>query len=288
MAMAGAGMLLANRYQLHGRIAADGADEVWRASDLMLGRPVAARLLGPGRAADITRFLTAAQQAARVCHPGIEQVCDYGQADPDGSAFLVTELTGTSSLAAVMQAGPLDPAWVLDVIYQVASALDAAHTAGLVHQDIKPGNLLLAPGGAVKLSGFGLSHAAAPMAGPLPEARGYLAPERTASAPATPASDLYSLGMVGWECLTGVPSFSVSPLAPLPATVPAGVAALVADLIATDPASRPASALHAATRSRDLLAAPMRASKPREAGWADATLLLDPPTERSPQPARSL
>ena len=267
--MADAGRLVASRYRLERRIVAGGNVEVWRAADLATGRPVAVRLLRTACAARVERFLAAAEHAAQVCHPGIARIHHYGLADPPGSPFLVTELVGASSLAAVMQAGPLDPAWVLDLICQVTSALGAAHGAGLVHQDINPGNLLLAPGGAVKLTGFGL-----------------------AQGDGSPGSDLYSLGLVAWGCLTGsqpasgasleiAPGQESRPLPPMPATVPAGIAGLVADLIATDPAARPASVAEVVTRCRDLMAVPMRVAEPRQANCSPTRLLLDPPAQRS-------
>jgi serine/threonine-protein kinase len=269
--MGDAGMLLASRYRLEWRIAADGTGEAWRAADLAAGRPVAVRLLRTACAARVELFLAAARRAAQVLHPGIARVHDYGQASPDGTAFLVTEQVGASSLAAVMQGGPLDPAWVLEVICQVTSALSAAHSAGLAHQDIRPGNLLLAPGGTVKLTDFGLAQGAD-----------------------SHASDLYSLGLVAWGCLTGAPPASGAspeaapgqerpPLPPLPATVPAGVAGLAADLTADDPAMRPADAAEVVTRCRELMAVPMRAAQARQADCPDTTLLLDPPAQRSRQ-----
>ncbi len=268
------GSLVASRYRLERRIAAggfaeDGIAEEWRACDLETGRPVAMRMLRTARAASAERFLDAARRASRVFHPGIVQVLDYGQACPDGPVFLVTELVGTSSLATVLRAGPLDPAWVLKVIGQVASALGAAHGAGLVHQDIRPGNLLLVPGGAVKLTGFGL-----------------------VPGDGSSGSDLSCLGLVAWACLIGSPPvLGASPeLAPrqerrpmpsLPATVPAGVAGLVADLMAAGPAARPVSVAEVVTRCRDLMAVPMRVAQARPAGSSHGTFLLDPPAPRS-------
>jgi eukaryotic-like serine/threonine-protein kinase len=269
--MAASGMVLANRYQLRDRGPKCGRGEAWRASDLMVGRSVAVRLLRPERAAHRKRYLAAAHIAARVRHPGIVQVHDYGQVAPEGVLFLVTEPMSASSLAAVTRSGPLDPAYVLEVLCQVASALEVAHAAGLVHEDIKPANLLLAPGGSVKLADFGLQRAAE-----VPAVR----------APATPGSDLYSLGLVAWECLTGSSPFADAPpeaalgqetprLPPLPAAVPPGVAALVADLTAADPRLRPASAEEVAIRCRELVAAPMRTVQPGQAGSPGTTLLLD-------------
>jgi hypothetical protein len=156
------------------------------------------------------------------------------------------ELVDGPSLAEVAACGPLEPAWVLDVAGQVAAGLAAAHAQGLVHRDIKPANLLLAPGGTVKITDFGIASAAGSasltLAGTLPGTPGYLAPERAAGAPATAASDLYSLGVVAWECLAGAPPFTGTPLEIalahadrvmplLPAAIPGGVADLVAELL---------------------------------------------------------
>jgi len=152
----------------------------------------------------------------------------------------------------------------MDVVAQVAAALAAAHATGLVHRDVKPANLLMGRDGLVKITDFGIAHAAgsAPLtqAGMLVGTPAYLAPERTAGEPATAASDLYSLGIVAYECLTGAPPFRgtpievagasrFQPLPPLPAAVPAPVTALVADLAAKDPAARPGSAAEVAARA---------------------------------------
>jgi len=144
--MAEAGRALAGRYRRKRRIAAGGIADGWQACDLATNRPVAVWLLRAGCAGGAERFLAAARRAALVRHPGIARVQDHGQASPEGPPFLVTEPVGAASLSAVLQAGPLDPAWVLEVICQLASAVGAAHDAGLVHHDIEPDSLLLAPG----------------------------------------------------------------------------------------------------------------------------------------------
>ncbi len=230
--MADAGTLLANRYRLRERLTAGGIADEWRAADLPLGREVAVRLLRTEHTGCAARFLAAARRAIRVIHPGIVRVHDYGQSEPEGIPFLVTEPVGASSLATLTQAGPLDPPWVLEVVWQVAAALEAAHAAGLVHGSVTAANIVLVPGGAVKLTDFGMSDAAEPGTG-------------------TPAGDLCSLGMVAWECLTGAPYPAVRAL---PAVVPLGLAALVASLTDADPRARPATAAEVARRSRELLA----------------------------------
>src|SRR5260370_17655503 len=134
------------------------------------------------------------------------------------------ELGDGPPLTALIAGGPLDAARTMDVVCQAAAALDAAHSAGLVHRDIKPGNLLVGPGGQVKITDFGIAHAAgsAPITrtGTLIGTPAYLAPERVTGGSASPASDLYSLGIFGWECLPGGPPISRHPtklpLAPPP------------------------------------------------------------------------
>ena len=262
--MSDARAVVAGRYRLEGRIAAGGMGEVWEGTDVVLGRAVAVKLLRAGYAQDpgsLARFRSEARHAACLSHPGIAQVYDYGQAEPP---YLVMELVDGPSLAQVLGGGPLDPGRAMDVVAQAAAGLDAAHRAGLVHRDIKPGNLLLGPGGQVKITDFGISRAAGSAAvtgtGELLGTPAYLAPERLAGQVATPASDLYSLGVLAWECLAGAPPFTgaplevalahrTRPLPPLPAAVPADVAALVAELTAQDPLARPRGAGEVAGRA---------------------------------------
>ena len=269
-AMLTPGILLAGRYQLQGRIAAGAVGEVWRATDLVLSLPVAVKRLRDGYAGQaeaMARFRAEARHAGALSHPGIAQVYDYGEADPPSPPFLVMEFVDGPSLAGLLDGGPLAPGDAMDVLAQVAAGLAAAHAAGLVHRDIKPANLLVAPDGHVKITDFGIAHAACSAqltgTGTMIGTPSYLAPERAAGASATPASDLYSLGVVGYECLAGQPPFQGTPMEvvaacqsapvpPLPAAVPAAVAALVMELTAKDPAARPASASQVATRAARL------------------------------------
>jgi serine/threonine-protein kinase len=284
------GILLGGRYQLDGRIAAGAAGEVWRATDLVLSRPVAVKRLRDGYAGQpeaMERFRAEARHAGALSHPGIAQVYDYGEAEPPSPPFLVMEFVDGPSLAGLLDGGPLDPADAMDALAQVAAGLAAAHAAGLVHRDIKPANLLVAPDGQVKITDFGIAHAAGSAqltrTGTMVGTPSYLAPERAGGASATAASDLYSLGVVAYECLAGQPPFQGTPMEvvaacqraampPLPATVPAEVAALVMELTAKDPAARPASATQVATRAarlRDTLRdsrATTRAAVPPSAG----------------------
>jgi eukaryotic-like serine/threonine-protein kinase len=295
-------LVLAGRYRLDGRIAAGGVGEVWRAADLVLGRPVAVKLLRPGFAQHpetLARFEAEARHAASVVHPGIAQVYDYGEAGTAESPYLVLELVDGPSLAGVLAAGPLDPGRTMDVLGQAADGLAAAHAAGLVHRDIKPANLLVGPGGQVKITDFGIAYAAgsAPITrtGMLVGTPAYLAPERAAGSPATPASDLYSLGIVGYECLTGRAPFSGIPLEvaaahqhralpPLPPDVPARVAGLIGQLTAKDPRARPGSAGEVARRAGQLRDALAGGTAAVLADGATA-VLTDGATQRDPMPA---
>jgi serine/threonine-protein kinase len=208
------------------------------------------------------------------------------------------ELIDGPSLAGALATGPLDPAQAMDIVAQAASGLHAAHLAGLVHRDIKPANLLLAPGGIVKITDFGIAHAtdSAPVTvtGQLVGTPGFLAPERAMGAQATAASDLYSLGIVGYECLVGAPPFTglalavalahrERPLPPLPAQVPAEVAALVMELTAKDPAARPHSAGEVAERAGALARRLSTGnSEPVGVPPGDAAVTVAGPTMRYP------
>jgi eukaryotic-like serine/threonine-protein kinase len=269
-AMSTPGITLAGRYRLEGWIAAGAVGEVWRATDLVLSRPVAVKRLRDGYAGQpeaMERFRAEARHAGALSHPGIAQVYDYGEAEPPSPPFLVMEFVAGPSLAGLLASGPLAPADAMDVLAQVAAGLAAAHAAGLVHRDIKPANLLVAGDGQVKITDFGIAHAAGSAqltrTGTMVGTPSYLAPERAAGASATTASDLYSLGVVAYECLAGQPPFQGTPmevvaacqrapLPPLPAAVPAEVAALVMELTAKDPAARPAAASQVATRAARL------------------------------------
>ena len=262
--------VLAARYRLDHLIAAGGMGEVWRAVDLVLERPVAVKLLQAEyaqHAETVARFRAEARHAANLSHPSIAQVYDFGEAMQGRPAFLVMELIAGPPLTEILTRGPLPLARVLDVVAQVAAGLAAAHAAGVVHRDIKPGNLLVDPSGAVKITDFGIAYAlgSAPVTrtGTLIGTPAYLAPERVSGQAAGPPSDLYSLGMVAYECLTGSLPFTGTAveialahqhqsLPSLPAAVPRQVAELIAQLTARDPARRPASAGMVAARARAL------------------------------------
>jgi eukaryotic-like serine/threonine-protein kinase len=264
--------LLAGRYRLTDRIAAGGMGEVWRGEDVLLNRAVAVKLLPTGRAGDesfLARFRAEARYAASLSHPGIARVYDYGESAEFGGAYLILELVNGEPLSAILaRAGRLSPDPTLDIVGQAARALDVAHQAGIVHRDIKPGNLLVAGGGTTKITDFGIATAVrAAQASHLTETgmvmgtAMYVSPEQATGAPVDASSDIYSLGVVAYECLAGhVPFMASEPLAiafahkhapvpPLPPDVPPPVADLVYDMLAKTPAGRPASARAVADRA---------------------------------------
>jgi eukaryotic-like serine/threonine-protein kinase len=272
--------LLAGRYRLTDRIAAGGMGEVWRGEDNLLTRSVAVKLLPTGRAGDeafLARFRAEARYAASLSHPGIARVYDYGESADFGGAYLVMELVNGEPLSAILaRAGRLSPDATLDIVSQAARALDAAHQAGIVHRDIKPGNILVAAGGTTKITDFGIATAvAAAQASHLTETgmvmgtAMYVSPEQATGAQVTEASDIYSLGVVAYECLAGRPPFTASeplaiafahkhePVPALPPDVPQPVSDLVYHMLAKTPAERPASVRVVADRAdmvRDALA----------------------------------
>src|SRR6266571_6235326 len=255
--------LLAGRYCVVHRLASGGMGQVWRAQDKVLGRQVAVKLLRSEFAGDqafLDRFRIEARRTAALSHPGIASVFDYGEIEePDPTAYLVMELVEGAPLSAVLaRKRRLDPGRVLDVVAQAALALEAAHRAGVVHRDVKPSNLLIRPDGVVKVTDFGIARAIGEMPrseiGLVVGTAAYLSPEQVACRPATPASDVYALGVVAYECLAGRRPFTGEhPIAlalahrrsappPLPEDVPDAVQELVAWTMSKVPRARPPSA----------------------------------------------
>jgi len=291
--------LLAGRYRLTDRIAAGGMGEVWRGEDVLLNRAVAVKLLPTGRAGDeafLARFRAEARYAASLSHPGIARVYDYGESTEFGGAYLVMELVNGEPLSAILaRAGRLSPDATLDITGQAARALDAAHQAGIVHRDIKPGNLLVSSGGITKITDFGIATAArAAQAAHLTETgmvmgtAMYVSPEQATGAPVDAASDIYSLGVVAYECLAGHAPFTASeplaiayahkhaPVPPLPPDVPPPVCDLIYDMLAKTPAGRPASAWVVADRA-DMLREALALDGPAEAAYLAGVTRADLP-----------
>jgi eukaryotic-like serine/threonine-protein kinase len=254
------GQLLGGRYQLTECIAVGGMGEVWKAVDDVLGREVAVKVLKPeytGNDAFLTRFRHEARHAAALSHPNIASVYDYGESD--SAAYLVMELVPGEPLNELIASeGTLPVQRAMDLLAQTARGLSAAHAAGVVHRDVKPGNLLVTPDGRVKITDFGIARAAdqVPLTktGQVMGTAQYLAPEQAMGRTATAASDVYALGVVGYEALTGeIPFTADSPVAiamahvntpppPLPLHLPPGARALISASMAKDPADRPADA----------------------------------------------
>src|SRR2546430_9090102 len=200
--------VLAGRYRLLERIDEGGAGEVWRARDSKLDRDVAVKVLGPGADdAFRARFADEARRAAAVVHPNVVTVFDEGR---DGAeAFMVMELVpGKTARELLAERGPLPPHEVSRIVSQVASALDAAHAAGVVHCDVKPANVIVDPSGIARLTDFGIARAARDKDEQelLGTAR-YIAPDRVEGGPVTARTDVYGLGPVAYELLTGRPAF---------------------------------------------------------------------------------
>jgi len=279
------GLILDDRYQLAEPIAAGGVGQVWRAADLLLDREVAVKLLRPEYADHpdtLERFRAEAKHAGSLTHPCVARVYDYGNAGPAVPPYLVMEYVDGPSLADMLAVDPVHPVLALDVAAQAAAGLDAAHRIGLVHRDIKPGNILVGADGLVKITDFGIAHAAgsAPVTGPglVMGTTQYMAPERIAGGQATPASDLYALGILIYECLTGLPPYDGGtaevmaghlylPMPPLPAGAPPELDELITRLTAKDPAARMSDAAEVAaiaTRLRDALAAGARPQPPAD------------------------
>ena len=254
------GVTFGGRYELDSRIAVGGMGEVWEATDHVIGRTVAIKILKDEYMGDpgfLERFRAEARHAALVNHEGIASVFDYGE--ENGSAFLVMELVPGEALSTILERdGALSTDRTLDIVAQTAAALQSAHAAGLVHRDIKPGNLLITPDGRVKITDFGIARIAdqVPLTatGQVMGTVQYLSPEQASGHPASPATDVYSLGIVAYECLTGSRPFTgESQVAiamaqindeppPLPASVPLPVQNFVMAMIAKKPEDRPASA----------------------------------------------
>lgn len=264
------GLTFGGRYQLSNRIAIGGMGEVWQASDLVIGRTVAIKILKDEYLGDpgfLERFRAEARHAALVNHEGIANVFDYGE--EEGSAYLVMELVPGESLATILERERVLPTdRVLDIVAQTASALHAAHSAGLVHRDVKPGNLLITPDGRVKITDFGIARIAdqVPLTatGQVMGTVQYLSPEQASGNPASPATDVYSLGIVAYEALAGRRPFTGESQvaiamaqindtpADLPVTVAEPVRNLVMSCLAKKPEDRPASAAHLSRAANSL------------------------------------
>jgi serine/threonine-protein kinase len=311
----------AGRYRLDGRLATGGMGEVWRGTDTTLGRRVAVKLLKDEYADNPSfraRFETEARHAASLHHANIAAVYDFGDAAPaDGShtrkPYLVMELVDGQPLSALLRPGePMDPDAVRGLLTQAAEGLGAAHAAGIVHRDVKPANLLITPAREVKVTDFGIARAAdgigLTQTGEVMGTPQYLSPEQAQGGVATPASDVYSLGVVAFECLAGRRPFVADsavatalahlrePVPPLPDDVPHDLAAVVRRAMSKLPQDRfrnggafaaalrdPATAVLGATALTGAAAAAAAAAAEPEPTQVLGTGTVVPPTP-APRP----
>jgi serine/threonine-protein kinase len=293
--------VLGGRYALAEVLGAGGMATVWRARDEVLGRDVAVKVLSPQYAADpgfLARFQREARHVAALSHPRLVTVfdCDIDH----GTAYIVMELVAGRTLRQVLDdAGPLPPAEATAIAAAVCEGLEVAHAAGLVHRDIKPANIVLSRGG-VKMLDFGIARADGSTGGTRTQGvlgtAAYLSPELASGAQAGPQADLYSLGCVLFEMLTGEPPFAADsavglayrhvhddpgpPSARRPG-LPPRLDWIVGRLLAKDPAARPPGA--AAARADLLAAQPVDATAGRAdllaARPVDATAVLPLPVD---------
>jgi serine/threonine-protein kinase len=274
------GDVVADRYRLERPLNAGGSSQVWVARDQRLDREVALKRLKPDLAASpqfLERFRKEAQNSARLRHANIATLLDHGRTG-DGGAYLTHELVSGHDLADILsRRGRLEVDQTVRVLVQVLAGLQAAHAAGVVHRDIKPANVLVSARGTVKLTDFGISRAVGQstltrtgMVMGTPE---YLAPELARGGPASPAADLYAVGVLAFESLTGHRPFGgeqpidlllahvTEPVPDLPG-VPEPMGAGVRDLLAKHPADRPTTASDAVGRLRSALG-DIRTPRPR-------------------------
>nr|WP_296067676.1 serine/threonine-protein kinase [uncultured Actinoplanes sp.] len=262
--MLAAGHLLGNRYRLDERIATGGMGDVWKGTDVVLGRVIAVKVL---RAAMLTdpefaaRFYGEARMMAAFRHPGVVEVYDYAGAQEDDEeqvAYLVMAYVEGEPLSTRVKQGPMSVAETMSIVAQAADALHAAHEAGTVHRDVKPGNLIVKPTGAVVLVDFGVARSAqvtsVTAANAIVGTALYMAPEQVAKGNVSPATDIYALGAVAYHCIAGRPPFDGDNALqvalrhledepdPLPDHVPPAVRELIARAMAKQPSDRFATA----------------------------------------------
>ncbi|GAB1688315.1 protein kinase domain-containing protein [Krasilnikovia sp. M28-CT-15] len=262
------GVTLGGRYRLDERIAGGGMGDVWRATDEVLGRTVAVKILLPALLEEpgfAERFRGEARTMATINHPGVVDVYDYGS--DQQLAFLVMEYVEGDALSRTLsRVGRLTPGRTMALVAQAADALQAAHANGIVHRDVKPGNLLVRPNGTLVLTDFGIARSELvgqlTVAGSVLGTASYISPEQASGGVATPASDVYALGVVAYQCLSGHRPFDgTTPIEiamkhvrdiprPLPPDIPPAVRAIVDRALAKDPAARwpTASAMAAVAR----------------------------------------
>lgn len=255
------GTTLGGRYVLDSLLAVGGMGEVWRATDSELDRAVAVKVLKDGSQDNeifLKRFRNEAKNAAGLMHVNIAQVFDYG--DQERTAFLVMELVDGVPMSTILEReGTISERRLVGMMIHTCRGLHVAHQAGIIHRDIKPGNLLVEPDDTVKITDFGVSRGqdqtTLTATGMVMGTAQYLAPELALGKPATPASDLYALGIIAYEAVVGKRPFTAATpvdiaiaqvndeVPPLPASVSPAMAGIIMDLLEKSPRKRPKSAV---------------------------------------------
>jgi eukaryotic-like serine/threonine-protein kinase len=263
LVLADIGSVLGGRYRLVELLGQGGMATIYRATDAQLGRDVAVKILRPeyGRDPDfVARFRAEAQAVASLSDPNVVRVYDFGM-DPVGPYIVMEYVDGEDLATLIRRTGPLQPRQAARIVAEAASALAAAHARGIVHRDIKPGNILLAHDGRVEVTDFGIARAISEAQMTLPGTTlgsvHYFAPEQARGEPATERSDIYSLGIVLFELLTGRRPFEgdsaasiamarlsgpVPSASALQAGIPAELEAIDQKALALEPGDRFASA----------------------------------------------
>lgn len=259
-------MVIADRYQFLEQIAVGGMGEVWLGHDLAASRDVAIKVLREehtGEVGFLNRFRAEARATSGLNHPGVARTYAYGE--QGGSAYIVMELVVAEPLSETLdRTKTITPRYTIGILSQAARALHAAHEGGVVHRDIKPGNILVDPNGQVKLTDFGIARAVGQPAmtevGMVMGTAQYLSPEQVNGRAATPSSDIYALGIVAYEMLAGNRPFTGTtpleiairhvedPIPPLTPSVPRPLSDLVMSALDKNPANRPATAEEFAER----------------------------------------
>lgn len=291
--------LLGGRYQSEELLGTGGMGEVWRGRDLRLDRPVAIKVLsaaGLDEPMAAERFDREARTAARLTHPHIVAVYDFGTEEND--SYLVMELVEGRTVSALIADGPLPVEQAVSIAVQTCDGIAAAHAVGVVHRDVKPGNLIVTPSGTVKICDFGIAR--------LPQVAGensltgpatklgtssYMAPEQALGRPVDPRTDLYGLGCTLYAMLAGTPPFAGDPLSvlhqhvndpPPPLRerrpdVPVALDTLVSELLAKDPADRPTDARQVRHRLAALLTSPVSVAAAAPPISSGPVVPVDPP-----------
>lgn len=299
------GDTLGRRYRLTDRITDDEVGELWRADDTLLSRTVAVEILNPNLSSNPElrdQFRTLATTLASLDHPGVIEVFDYAEdSRPDGApvAYTVMAHVDAQRLSGLLDRGPLAPDTALRTIADIAEALEQVHRTGIVHNSLSASTILVREDGSIVITGFTPPWRPAGTM-PDPHLATYLSPEQLAGQPATPAGNIYSLGVIGYHTLAGVPPFQPSEAADLvsrhqyerpprlPEEIPLSVNAMIMRALAKDPTARFRSAAAMAGDCRQIdrtQAIPVSPPPAKSDGSADTPMLRPSPTSQPPTTA---